>query len=315
MSHKFFDLLNECMRKKGYNVFEDFDTEGSPLKKFPLARFISLMKVAHPFVFDSTSSAQALSDSGKALDTKSLLGLSDDEAADVLEAYRKEMSHRVFFVEELSLPFACSLYIMTKPGAIAIHDPKSTYSVKIHGYLVEEVGPRKVNIFSLSETTVGLGGRMFPILNYFEVDLSKTVKRNEDEILFVNRLTSMISVKRLGIEKDVKFTIRTKGVGAGFTVLRYPNLIHIADKVEYEYTTPISDSGIDFEWRGFWRGHWRAFYFPEATDTIGRRVVDWTRIGKNRSGDYGTPGHTWVVEHIKGDPALAEIKTHTVKKG
>ena len=47
-------------------------------------------------------------------------------------------------------------------------------------------------------------------------------------------------------------------------------------------------------------------------DSFGRNVVDKSKTGKSRLGEYNVEGYTWVNEHVRGDPAIAEIKTHMV---
>lgn len=87
---------------------------------------------------------------------------------------------------------------------------------------------------------------------------------------------------------------------------------------KYEFSKPNENSDIDYDYVGFWRGHWRAFYSKDSRgenrkDHRGWNVVDYGRLGKDRDGNYDVSGYTWVSEHIKGDPALAQIKTRLVK--
>ena len=140
-----------------------------------------------------------------------------------------------------------------------------------------------------------------------------------EEVIIINILTNMISVKRVGIEHKGKMNIKTKGVGTGFTTVRYDNIYHIANKVEYQYTTPTGNKQINWDFKGWWRGHWRAFYQKDANgntrvDERGRNMVDYSRKGKNRKGDKeSVAGYMWVKEHIKGDKAFAQIRERYVK--
>lgn len=183
-------------------------------------------------------------------------------------------------------------------------------SVEMKGY---EFPVPYINQFNISLPAIQLGMDMAKALGT-EIFDSKTEAHVLKETACVLAFTKCISVKRIGIEVNRKFSLKSKGIGVGFTVVKEDNIIHIADKEEYEYTTPLEDSNINWDYIGHWRGHWRALYHPPSiTDQFGRRVVDYTRIGKNRAGDYIVPGYTWVNEHIRGDEALAEIKTRTVK--
>lgn len=158
---------------------------------------------------------------------------------------------------------------------------------------------------------------MKPALD-FELFNAKTEAHVLKETSAIFQFTDCISVKRIGIEKLRGYTLRSYNIGSGHTKIKMDNLIHIADKVEYEFVKPLDDSEINWEHIGFWRGHWRAFYVKNSTgdsrkDEHGWNTVDYSRLGKDRTGKYCVPGYTWVNEHVKGDPRLAEIKMRAVK--
>jgi hypothetical protein len=243
-------------------------------------------------------------------------------------------------VQDFSLPFATSLYLMMdSPQILAPPEEgsKDMWLTQVLGYLIKEESPEEfvvwcvsnvthpsdfandaaipipaVNRFNISLKTVSMAMRMAESMGE-EIFNEKTEAHILKETSVILQFTNSVSVKRVGVEVARNFSVKSKGIGAGFTAIKYDNIVHIADKEEYEYTKPVDDSKIDWEFRGLWRGHWRAFYVKDLKDQYGRNVVDYGRIGKNRNGDYVIPGYTWVVEHTKGDARLAEIKTRTVK--
>jgi hypothetical protein len=235
-------------------------------------------------------------------------------------------------VEDFSLPFGTSLYLLS--DAPTLMSPTATgegmIATDMLGYLISEVSPEKFMAWSIARCT--WEGHVLPAIQQFEIDLDRMRSCGwhdvEDasvemhflkEISCIMQFTQAISVKRIGVEKIRSFSVRSRGIGQlGYTSVKSDRLIHIADKEEYEFTEPV-ESDINWDWRGFWRGHWRAFYVKDAAgnkikDERGWYVVDYGRLGKNREGKKEcVPGYAWVVEHTKGNPELAEIKTRVVK--
>ena len=267
------------------------------------------LKRAHPFVFDRRVTIENRLAGRSCADVESL-------------------------VESFSLPRSTSLYLMTDSPSIQapIHEgAKERGTFTLYGYLIDEISPEEFLCWEVNHAEVQ--GYEIPYINAFTInlkDIEKTIKMARaldaevfgakteahtlKEISCVLRFTECISVKRIGVEvRPSHFNIKTKGIGAGITTFKYDNIIHIADKEEYEYTKPIEDSPINWEYAGHWRGHWRAFYIQGLKDQFGRNVVDYTRTGKDRAGVYKIPGYTWVTEHTRGDKDIADIKTRTVK--
>lgn len=276
-------------------------------------KFYQYLREAHPFVFDKRVTME------KRMEGRNYEGVLD-------------------LVKDFSIPFSTSLYLMTDSPEISapFEDGSDRQVFKLYGYLIKEISPERFLVFEVSEIEAdryrdtGYKG-VIPMVNVFNIDLKSiektllmmraiddgTFDRTPDahiikEITCVMNFTKSISVKRVGVEVSRQFNIKSRGIGTGFTSMKYDNIVHIADKEEYEYVRPLDDSTIDWEFRGFWRGHWRAFYVSDLKDQFGRDVVDYTRTGKNRAGVYDVPGYTWVVEHTKGDSRLAEIKTRRV---
>lgn len=251
-------------------------------------------------------------------------------------------------VENFSLPFKTVLYLTTLPPLISKRVDADIMSLRIDGYLIHEITPEKFKAFNISASFLNHDlSKDIPIIEEFDIDLSKM--RNTDwtniekihdtkiketvigkagtssyyeNLISIMLFTKSISVKRIGIEKFKPFSIKTKGVGSDFTVVKSDRLYHIADKVEYKYTTKDYDpeSRINWDYSGWRRGHWRAFYVKDSSgnnikNSFGRNTVDYGRMGKNRQGERNVIGYTWVIDYVVGDPKLAKIKTHKVVKG
>lgn len=277
--------------------------------------FFRCVHQAHPFIFDRRTTIE-----------KRLAGRAMDGFKDL--------------IEDFSMPFGTSLYLMTDAPHIQApmnEGSKETCQYELCGYLINETKPAEY-FMAYEVSWVKYNGleQRVPSINQYNIDLvtiekvlrmaeavdarifdKKTEAHVLKETAVIFNLTNCISVKRIGVEVSPQFNIKSRGIDAGFKSIKYDNIIHIADKVEYEYTKPLENQNIDWEYRGFWRGHWRALYYPDTlTDSFGRRIVDYTRIGKNRAEVYEVPGYTWVVEHFRGeDERLAEMKTRTVKHG
>lgn len=282
--------------------------------------FFRALEKSHPFVFDKKVTFE------KRMEGRTLVNFKN-------------------IVEDFSLPFRTSLYLLT--DAPTYHGPvddkrgEKAYSTML-GYLIDEITPERFAIFTVGWGQLELDGKKVPWINQFQLDLTAIDRMNT----FVSALQSMndkesaiaerkpeahvfketgvvlelsrsISVKRVGIEHLKSFSMKS-GIGTGYTSVKTPNLYHVADKEEYEYAKSLDKGKINWEWIGFWRGHWRAFYCyadgKKVKDQFARNVVDYNKIGKNRAGEYNVPGYTWVTEHTRGDPAIAEIKTHYVVK-
>lgn len=293
-------------------------------------RFLQALKRAHPFVFDRTTTHE------KRFLGRSSTYISKSTDPDIVN--EMQMLDVQQLAEDFSLPFSTSLYLMTDPpGLIApqFQGSKETAQFTLYGYLIEELTPETFLCWEVCECE--LEGQILPYIHEFTIDvrlIENTIRQAKalgfevfnahtdahvlKETASILNFTDCISVKRIGIEHPRPFNIKTKGVGVGITTLKYDNIIHIADKVEYDYVKPLDEAAINWEHVGFWRGHWRAFYVKDSIgdtrkDERGWNMVDYGRLGKDRKGDYNTPGYTWVVDHVRGNKEIAEIKTRTVK--
>lgn len=313
--HKFFSVLKEASRKHGFEAFAG--------KHVNQPAFFRSLKQAHPFVFDSKCSEAAMERSSN---YQTLGGAGGARALVKIRDVETEISQTV---EDFSLPFSHSAYLLTNPATVFVNprDGGAPFSIRIHGYLIEEKTPEKFLVYVVHEIcppksvrdSAGLGDDTFlPIVDQFEIDLTN-LDLNPEETTLIAKLTTMISVKRIGIEHGHGgMNFKTGGSGLGITTVKYDNIYHIADKVEYDYSTPVIDGEIQYEYTGFWRGHWRAFYVKDShgnnvKNAKGWNVVDYGKTGKNRLGERNVPGYTWVIEHTKGDPKLAEIKKRVVR--
>lgn len=310
MDHPFFEALDRIEREGNWDAFDY-----GPGVKYPRKEFYRELKNAHVFVFDRKCSRDSLNYADRNFDRGEV------PSKEFIEELTKTSIARASTVEEFSLPFKTCLYLFTgaqkiSRSSVGREDPEFIYTK--YGYLVREITPEKFRVFEIMECENIKGtGVDRDLADFFEIELKsdESIDKNASDIITINRLSNMISVKRIGIEKDCMRTVKTKGIGAGYTTYKFDRLYHIADKEEYSYSLGSGD--VNFEFSGWWRGHWRAFYCKDSNgkhvrDQFGRNIVDYNRQGKDRSGEYVVPGYTWVVEHIKGDASLAEIKTHYV---
>lgn len=299
--HPFFDVLDKVIKNESWKVWTDNNDVN-------LRELVGLLKEAHPFVFDEKCTDRGINEGGLEIDNASAI-------PGTLEI-NERMSEKALLVKEFSLPYKTSLYLLKNCKTIlrsSAGGEGETLVYKRAGYLLQEITPEHIRVYDFMIVKHPEYGEQ-PALDCFDIHLNKPEENLASDTLCINRFTNMISVKRIGIEKTKAFrNIKTKGVGVGYTAIKYENVIHIADKEEYEYTIGLAEN-VDWDWRGFWRGHWRALYFSEdVKDSFGRRVVDYDRTGKNRAEVYDVPGYTWVTEHTRGDPKIAEVKVHTVK--
>jgi hypothetical protein len=309
--HPFFKTVEEASRIE--KLVKAWGSGRASRQQF----FMSLKK-AHPFIFDKRVTFEKRMDGRATADFENL-------------------------VEDFSLPFKDTLYLMTdSPSILAPQSPDNLNDKALFtlmGYLIHEIDPEHFMVFEVANAEVD--GQTVPYINQFQVDLKsiqtmtrmmKAIREDGEENRGPNahflketnvilQFTDCISVKRIGIETVKTFNLKNRGTGTGITSVKMDNLIHIADKVQYKYTSSAEDSEINWDYVGFWRGHWRAFYVKDAKgdnvkDDRGWNVVDYGRSGKDRIGNpHCVPGYAWVVDHMKGHPALAQIKTHFVKKG
>ena len=276
-------------------------------------KFFNALKQAHPFIFDKSVTFE-----------KRMAGRAFEDIEDL--------------VQDFSLPRSTSLYLMTKSPIISAPmgaTDAEHCQVELLGYLIHELTPELFSVFEVSWIT--LDGQRVADIHPFTIDL-KTIstvlrmtaaleveifnERTDSHVLreigSILSFTKSISVKRIGVEHARRITVKSRNVGVGYTVVKYDNIIHIADKVNYEYVEPCDVEGINWDFIGFWRGFWRAFYLYDSNgkkikDSNGWNTVDYSKTGKTRTGEYTVSGYTWVVEHTKGDPALAQIKARVVK--
>ena len=336
-SHPFFrslELAEQLQKKFGIWSFSQIAPKSKGV-------FYKALKEAHPFVFDDKVTREKRVEGRAHLDLET-------------------------FVEEFSLPFKTSLYLLSDAPAIVaptFGKPGHRTINYVYGYLIVEKTPEKFDCYKVGSYSISAAASQmkepsvvrrddknyvdihweevghnldtkepYPVIEHWVISLEELKQMNFGDIpndsLEMHQLketstamvfTQSISVKRIGIENVKGFNVKSRGAGLGVTSIKYDNLYHVADKVEYEYTTGF-DAAVNFEHSGFWRGHWRAFYCHDSTgskitDSFGRNVVDYNRTGKSRTGEYVVPGYTWVSEHTKGDPKVAEVKTHFVKRG
>lgn len=273
INHPFFDAINKS----------------SP-------QLFSHLEDAVIFCFDPELTQQAMIDNG-AVPADDIEGIQDFH-----RQYEQKMQatlERCSLIEEFSLPFKTCLYLRRDKTMAMTRMQDGSFIPHLQtGILLVEKTPELIEYYasvfipSLKQTHIDHGF----------LDL-KNIGSQAPKCAYVNVMTNMISVKRVGVERTSLFkSIKSNGL---YRQLKIDNIYHIANKVEYDYT--VSGEGkIEIVKSGLWRGHWRAFYCGQ--EPSGRRVVDYTRTGKTRGGDYSVRGYTWVKEHTRGDETVAKIR-------
>ena len=163
--------------------------------------------------------------------------------------------------------------------------------------LITERSPEAYKVFSVGEIVNPYGepkfkrfviGSTVPILNKEKTQLENflvTESLNAANVV----LTAINHQPEYGVSK-ADFVLK-KGVGK-FAYRNHINkIIHIRAKTTSE---KISYGGQEIDWSDRWRvrGHWRKI----------------SAVGKDRNGDYGVQGFTWVVEHVKGPEELPIVE-------
>lgn len=107
---------------------------------------------------------------------------------------------------------------------------------------------------------------------------------------FIQRMNS----ERSGLQR-VNERVKRRNASGENVIHKVRRVIHIApERVIKNYSTE-NKLNLDFSHRWFVRGHWMYFWLDES-----KGLVDQTKIGKNRAGEYVEVGRTWRSEHIKG---------------
>jgi hypothetical protein len=311
--HPFFDALDWISKNDSWMAWGNVKHR---------TKFYQALKIATPIIYDKKCTDIAISEAGGEIHDKVKLHYD-------IEGIESKTREKASKIEEFSLPHATSLYLLTDcPTIIRMDKAGTPFVYKRLGYLLCEIGEggERVLVFDIMAVRSKEAGddRTFFVPDVYEIDLNKfetdpSQQNFASDIVAINRLTNMISVKRVGVEiADYGRAVKAKGIGSGFVTYKTERLFYVADKVEYEYIQ--REPGITwYDYNGHWRGHWRAFYKyhgkERMVDSRGRDMVDYGRVGKNRGGEYKVPGYTWVVEHTKGNPLYASIKIkHVVSK-
>jgi len=301
LEHPFFDALDTIIKK---DAFKALSHDGP----FPKAQLFKALKEAHPVVYDQKCTEGAMEIAG--LDGGDYVKKMQMDST-FLDEFESDIYKRASRVEEFSLPHATSLYLLTNSPTIIRKGKDGVFTYKRLAYLLKEITPERIMIYDFMLAKIPEIG-YFPIPDFYEIDLTKFDRNFSSDVVAIERLSNMLSVKRIGIEAGGIRTIKTKGFGVGYVTIKCDNIMHIADKREYKYIKPLTGE-VDVRWVGWRRAHWRAFYVEAgvALDSLGRNLVDYTRTGKNRKGEYCVKGYTWVSEH---DGLLEEIKPRYVNK-
>lgn len=156
--------------------------------------------------------------------------------------------------------------------------------VHILGHLVRETAPNTYIQYILMMDPKST----LPIISIFD--------ENSLDVGGVNKLLERLNSMQLGSD-PVREKIKIGKKGAR-DYIRIHRIVRVCPKSDIQHTRSLSGGEINWSHRWLVRGHWRK--------TEG--------LGKDRTGDYCIPGHTWVTEHEKGPEELPLIqKTRVVE--
>lgn len=122
----------------------------------------------------------------------------------------------------------------------------------------------------------------------------------------VQAMLERLNKEKMGIESVRQYV--KLGTGKKKLTHRIRRIIHVTPK-EYISEYPGGHREVNWTHRFLVRGHWSTFWKDKLL-----RIVDHSRIGKDRAGNYCVTGYTWVTEFEKGPKELPLItKTRIVE--
>jgi hypothetical protein len=137
---------------------------------------------------------------------------------------------------------------------------------------------------------------------YFALTKVKRGLQESDGVILITNLDGVVKslVDRMNSNTDRFGTenVREKikvGSGKSKRFITIRKVIHVRPKSQV--TEHNSETGKIIEWGHRWwvRGAWHHFWLDKE-----KTILDTSRIGKDRDGNYCEQGRTWHVEHVKG---------------
>jgi len=181
------------------------------------------------------------------------------------------------------------------------HESESdAWHTLIYCILVNELAPRKYELF-ISFRAIGSPESQSWVLYFILENGNALTGVPGHAALIVEEWLTMLQTARMGSE-DVKEKVKL-GSGKAKRTHTIRRVIRISFDKNYEVTRPLAGKTIDWSHRWTVRGTWVTFW-KDATKT----EVDFSKVGKDRAGDYCVHGYTWRVEHTKGPDDKPLIK-------
>lgn len=205
-----------------------------------------------------------------------------------------------------SLPFA-NQFIELSKCIIDVNRSEGIY-IKIAGILVKEDAPNQItcavycglkddaDVKNDAPWRYAILGAQIPIRETFHTLLPESYKYVILRAFStVNYCLELLNSRTEYGETPANFVLK-KGVGKAASRTEIRKIVHIRP---YKSQATQEYDGLPIDWSHRWkvRGHWRKIH----------------TVGKNREGEYGVHGFTWVVDHVKGpeDAPLVE-KTYVL---
>lgn len=217
-----------------------------------------------------------------------------------------------------SLPFKKTFFELAIPHQFHFEMEQIKLSTVLMAFSIEEVSPDDYYLTAIGAVEVDAdNGFNYPILRVYRDESNvvrvQSIKNNGEKMSlgkamhFKNCLVAIFS----SVSKIIEFLnknpeygvtkenfILKKGVGKAAYRVCVNKIIHIRPK-KFKEKTEYMGQEIDWSHRWRVRGHWRKV----------------STVGKNREGEYGIQGFTWVVEHIKGPEELPIIEKTRILHG
>lgn len=198
----------------------------------------------------------------------------------------------------LDLPFEICLF-NALPGIIPIErkgcDPRLLLAL-----LVTEHEPGIYEYFSM-EAPVQMGLTNKQIISLHRPVVFHIPANSNEDVIFDYHFITKKMVDRLKSSDHAIGTINPRqnvrvGQGKDRTLHKIREVVFVIPKKNQSKARDIV--GVEVDWSHRWevRGHWRKI----------------SRIGKNRAGQYGIQGLTWVVPHVKGPEDKPVVKKQRV---
>lgn len=244
---------------------------------------------AHNLFFEAVSRAEVFVFSPtKKIDPTDPANIIADDVAKIFGVERKREDHLECACSDdelLTLPFGTMSIEIAGDNFITVSSYRDKLQdgvdVRIACLLIHELSPGKFVCFAYNK--IFKDGKL----------LTKIILKTSDEwaLSLVKVFAKRINVEPEGYEKSKDRIKFNRGSGREIREIKY--VIHVCpSRLRDDYR---SDSGREIDWkcRFLRRGHWARFWKDKELG-----VIDESRIGKDREGNYCIQGMTWHVEAV-----------------